>query len=64
MDERNKRYLKLEILLVGITILFTIFIHYNSSSRVMNSSCEQTMMDKGISCDYPRTSPKISPILD
>jgi hypothetical protein len=64
MDEESKRIIKMEIWVSSVAILLAVFFYFNSSNRIMNSSCEHVKSAKGINCDYSHASKSIVPELD
>ncbi len=53
MDQDSKRIIKIEIWVSSVAILLAVFFYFNSSARIMNSSCEEMKSSRGVSCDYP-----------
>lgn len=64
MDENSKRLLKIEACVVTLTLIFMIFVSFNSSMKVMKGPCEDSV-NRGVSCEYETSAPRITtPILD
>jgi len=50
MDENPKRLIKMEIWIIGVSLLVAIFSLYNTPSKIMNESCVKEKFDLSVSC--------------